>query len=170
MLDRLLGRAGKPQRAETARAAIELGMQLGATGDHANAARAFEHALAADPDNAEAHFRLGLTWRDLQRLDAAAACYRRAIELRPGYVEAHNNLGAVLLALGQPSARAAVERAIALRPVYPEAYFNLARIDLLDDRRDDALRVAAIAETQATTAGKTALVDQIRELLRDLRR
>ena len=104
------------------------------------------------------------------RLDEARAHFERAVAANASNAEAQNNLGAVLLAQGRPIARASVERAVALRPVYPEAHFNLARIDLLDDRRDEALREATIAETQAAAAGKTALVGQIRDLLREIRR
>ena len=31
--------------------------------------------------------------KDQGKLDEAVACYRRALELKPDYAEAHNNLG-----------------------------------------------------------------------------
>ena len=97
--------------------------------------------------------------------------FERAVAANPSNAEAQNNVGAVLIALGQgAAARAALERAIALRPTYPEANFNLARVDAVEARRDDALREAAIALTQAAAAGKSALAGQIRELVRDLQR
>jgi predicted TPR repeat methyltransferase len=129
VLNRLLGRAGKTAAADSADTAIAQGCQLAERGDAAAAARAFQHALALAPAHAEAHFRLGLAWRDLQRLDAAAACYRRAIGLRPDYVEAHNNLGSVLQMQGQlPEALASYRQAVALQPAFGQPYLNLGRL------------------------------------------
>lgn len=129
ILNHLLGRSGRSNRAEAARAEIERGRRLSDGGDHAEALRAFEHALALDSGNAEAHFRLGLAWRDQQRLDAAAACYRRAIALRPAYIEAHNNLGSVLQMQGKTEeALACYRRAVELEPDFGQPYLNLGRL------------------------------------------
>ncbi len=53
--------------------------------------------------------------------------YKRALQLRPDYPEAHNNL-AVVLRLGGDHEAAAVHyrEALRLRPVYPEAHYNYA--------------------------------------------
>ena len=44
------------------------------------------------------------TWalpcKDQGKLDEAVACYRRALELKPDYAEAHNNLGIALRTRG----------------------------------------------------------------------
>jgi Flp pilus assembly protein TadD len=48
------------------------------------------------PDYAEAHSNLGVTLKELGRLDEAEASYRQAIALKPDYAEAHNNLGNTL--------------------------------------------------------------------------
>jgi len=56
-----------------------------------------------------------------------AACYRQALVLRADYPEAHNNLAAVMRALGNPADAAAHYReALRLRPDYPEAHYNYA--------------------------------------------
>jgi hypothetical protein len=55
-------------------------------------------------------------------------------------------------------------RAIELRPTYPEAHFNLARAFASTRQPEAAMREAAVAESQASAAGKRALVAQIREL------
>ena len=41
------------------------------------------------------HYNLGTVFNQQGRQHAAIACYRRAIELKSDYPEAHNNLGAV---------------------------------------------------------------------------
>ena len=155
----------------SARARYNAAVALDALGRSADASRAYEEAIRLDPDYAVAHNNLGSLLFAAQRLDQARDHFERAVAASPGNAEAQNNLGAVLLALGRgPAARAFLERAIALRSIYPEARFNLARLDALEDRQDDALREAAVADAQAVAAGKTALVEQIRNLARGLRR
>ena len=69
---------------------------------------------------------MGLVQRDLGQLAAAAASLRRAIELEPGFVEAHCNLGNVLLPQGATrEAEACYRKALALRPGDAESHQNL---------------------------------------------
>jgi predicted TPR repeat methyltransferase len=78
---------------------------------------------------AERHYRRGLAQRDAQRLDAAAACYRRALELKPDHARAHNNLGALLqIQERNAEALASYEQAVALAPDFPQPYLNLGRL------------------------------------------
>jgi tetratricopeptide (TPR) repeat protein len=59
-------------------------------------------------------------------LAGAIAAYRRAIDLDPKYVEAHNNLGVALWDKGDLAAAiAAYQKAIDLDPQYFKAYYNL---------------------------------------------
>ena len=61
------------------------------------------------------------------KLDEAVACYRRALELKPDYAEAHNNLGNALNDQGKlDEAVACYRRALELKPDYAEAHNNLA--------------------------------------------
>ncbi len=155
----------------SARARYNVAVALDALGRVADAAREYQEAIRLDPDYSVAHNNLGSLLLAQQQIDEARAHFERAVAANPSNAEAQNNLGAVLLVRGQgPAARAALQRAVALRPTYPEAHFNLARIAGLDDRRDDALQEAAVAEAQAMAAGKTDLVEQIRALVRGLRR
>src|SRR4051794_16951172 len=91
-LRRLLGH----DPGDTARLHVERGNALCASGAHQEGIAAYQQALAADPNHAEAHYRTGLAWRDQQQLGAAVASYRAALKLKPDYIEAHNNLGVVL--------------------------------------------------------------------------
>ena len=51
----------------------------------------------------------------------AVACYRRALELKPDYAEAHNNLGNALKDQGKlDEAVACCRRALQLKPDYAE--------------------------------------------------
>ena len=64
--------------------------------------------------------------KDQGKPDEAVACYRRALELKPDYAEAHNNLGNALKEQGKlDEAVACCRRALELKPDYAEAHNNL---------------------------------------------
>ena len=155
----------------SARARYNTAVALDALGQAADASREYEEAIRLDPDYSLAHNNLGSLLFAGHHLDEARDHFERAVAANRSNAEAQNNLGAVLLALGRgPAARGFLEQAIALRPIYPEAHFNLARLDALEDRRDEAVREAAIADGQAAAAGKSALAGQIRDLARALQK
>jgi tetratricopeptide (TPR) repeat protein len=61
------------------------------------------------------------------RIKEATTLYRRAIAIKPDYLEAHNNLGVALAAIGKiDEAMARYRRVLALNPDYPDALGNLA--------------------------------------------
>ena len=58
-----------------------------------------------------------------------ADCYLEALRLRPAFAEAHNNLAAVLRALGRfGEATRHYQEALRVRPDYPEAHYNYAAL------------------------------------------
>ena len=64
--------------------------------------------------------------KDQGKLEEAIACYRRALELKPDYAKAHNNLGNALKDQGKlDEAVACYRRALELKPDYAEAHNNL---------------------------------------------
>ena len=74
-----------------------------------------------------AHNNLGVRLKEQGNLDQAAACYRRALELKPDYALACNNLAVVLTEQGKlDQAVAACRRALELKPDYAEAFSTLA--------------------------------------------
>ena len=78
---------------------------------------AFERVLAFDADIWEAHFGLGLVARKREAYVAAAASFRRALELAPEQPDVMHELGVALLASGSKvDALGLLDRAAALRP------------------------------------------------------
>ncbi len=152
-------------------ARYNVGVALEAMGRNADAGREYDAAVRLDPRYSVAHNNLGNIRLAAGRLDEARREYEIAVETGPANAEAHNNLGAVLLATGD--ARGAIdqlEHAVRLRPTYPQAHFNLARAFAAAGRAADAGRAAAVAEDQATAAGKSDLVVEIRALRQSLAR
>ncbi len=84
--------------------------------DYASAASLLERATASEAP-ASVWFDLGLVHQDLRDFRAAAAAYRKAIEIKPDFAEAALNLGIVLQESGDPdAAMAAYRSAYRLRP------------------------------------------------------
>jgi len=89
--------------------------------------RWLQAALAADPRSAAAYTNLGVSLRDQDRDDAAAACYRQAIALDPENAAVpYNNLGAALNAKGRHAEAIPFSRkSVALDPTWTMAQSNL---------------------------------------------
>lgn len=109
-----------------ARPFLEEGERYLQTGDYAAAERAFAQAVAAAPELAVAHSKLGVTLAHQGRHDAAIAQFSRAIALQPGYAPAYSNLGNAYREQGLANeALAAYQRALAIDPDYWVVHQNL---------------------------------------------
>jgi tetratricopeptide (TPR) repeat protein len=95
-------------------------------GNPAEAARACQQALQADPGDADAWCLLGIAQRAAGQAEQAVASYREALRLRPAFIEVWNNLGNALVNLGRlDEAVAAFDQVLRLRPEFAEAHNNL---------------------------------------------
>lgn len=92
-------------------------------------------AIAIDPNCEEAHYNLGLTYREDQA-SKAIECFEKATELDPEYAMAHRELGWALSRLEEKDAEAEyhIRRAIELDDADGWAYIYLGNI--LWDRED----------------------------------
>ena len=87
-----------------------------------------------------AHYDRGLVYRQLDERDRALADYGATLTLDPDYVDALNNRGNLLNALGRPQdALNDLDRGVALAPRDPEMHANRAHALLLLDRAGEAL-------------------------------
>jgi predicted O-linked N-acetylglucosamine transferase (SPINDLY family) len=87
---------------------------------------ALEAACAQAGDDAEAWYLLGVIHGLQHNYPEAERCCRRAVELRPGYSEAHGNLGLALAAQGRADeALACYREALRLNPNQPVVHNNL---------------------------------------------
>ena len=73
-------------------------------------------------------------------MDEAIAHYQKALQIKPDYAEAHNNLGNALLQKGQvDEAMAHYQKALQINPDYAEAHNNLGNALLQKGRVDEAI-------------------------------
>ena len=109
--------------------------------DPATAQKAFEHALALAPTDAEAHYNVGVALQKQSRHNDAARAYQRALAFDPGLVDAHFNLAVVFRETGHPSAAIAAYRAVLERdPKRVGAYSQLGEALLGAARIDEWLQ------------------------------
>ncbi|WP_246208386.1 tetratricopeptide repeat protein [Bradyrhizobium rifense] len=76
---------------------------------------------------------------DLAAFGECERCYREALRLNPGFAEAHNNLGGLLIKLRRlDEAEVNLREACKLRPNFPEALNNLGDLLRLRGRPEEA--------------------------------
>ena len=94
-----------------------------------NVAASPEYGQGDGRDNAESWFlrAVSLLGTGMENSKQEEEYYRKALELRPNYPEALNNLAVLLRAVKDDTASAQCYReALRLRPGYPEAHYNYA--------------------------------------------
>lgn len=106
------------------------------------AAEAYRETIALDPDDPVPHFNLGNVLYQLDDFIESMGEFETATRLDPCYVEAWNNLGVVLAAIGLTDAAiTALRQAIQLHPGYEDAAYHLVDLLRRTDQHDEADRV-----------------------------
>jgi Flp pilus assembly protein TadD len=96
------------------------------------------------PRSAEADYNAGLQAKAAQRFAVAVSSFRRAVDARPDFPEAWNELGFALRQTGKyEEALRAYDQALTLRPNFPEAMEYLGEAYVKLGRLDDARGVLA---------------------------
>lgn len=131
------GEAAMPVEGNRAEALVylERGRELYRNDEDVQAAEAFQQAIKLDPDLAEAHFRLGLTYDALGRQQEAEEAYKKAVEAYKKYLaadenskdaEAHYNLGQTYAGLHvYAEAVREYRQATRLKPDDADIYYDL---------------------------------------------
>jgi Tfp pilus assembly protein PilF len=135
---RVLGQFG-----EEANALMMLGAMRMDAGDVAGAIDFYERARAAMPAHIHVLVNLGAAYRMAGRLQEARMILEEALTVDRRFSIAHNNLGNVLLDLGdRAGAKREYERAVVGQPTYAEPVAGLARIAEEEHRLDEARQLS----------------------------
>jgi len=131
------------QFGEDANALMILGVIRMEGGDPAGAIEYLERARELMPNHIHALVNLGTAYRAVGRLHEARIVLEAALQVDRRFAIAHNNLGNVLLDIGdRENAKKEYERAVVAQPNYAEPIAGLARIAEEEHRLDDARRLS----------------------------
>jgi tetratricopeptide (TPR) repeat protein len=93
------------------------------------------------PDEANAHFQLGLAYAQQGRADDAIREFQAALRINPDYAEAHFNLALVYMQQGRlDEAVRGYQTALGIAPDFALAHYSLGLVYWLQGRLDEAIR------------------------------
>jgi tetratricopeptide (TPR) repeat protein len=161
-----IARQAIAQFGEDANALMILGLARREAGDLVSALAFLERARSAMPAHIHVLVNLGAAYRAAGRLHEARAVLEESLRIDQRFAIAHNNLGNVLLDLGdRDGAKRSYERAATAQASYADPVAGLARIAEEEHRHDDALRLAERALSLAPR-NKSAAMTRARAALR----
>jgi tetratricopeptide (TPR) repeat protein len=125
-----------------------------AAGRFDDAVAAYRNAVAAAPNDAQAHLGLGNALERKRQWQAALESFQKASSLDARLAEPHRGTGAMLLRLNRPAeAEAAFRQAVAIDRKFPEAQLGLGRALVAQKKIPEAL---AVYEQGVKFGAKTA--------------
>lgn len=116
--------------------------------EYDKAHKAIEEALASDPNNGELYDVKGIIYESTKEKDKALECYKKAVELNPGFARSQYNLGRMLCekayAINDGAANLSQDEYLKVRdeqifPLLREASQYLEKAYELDENQRDAL-------------------------------
>lgn len=130
-------------------------------GQHAQALKLIDEALARNPKDAQMRFRRGVALSMLDRKAEALAVFQKLVEDHPDMPAPYNNMAVIYGAQGDyEKARGALERAIRTNPAYATAYQNLGDVyaQLASQAYSKALQ---LDKTDTTVQPKLSLLREL---------
>jgi tetratricopeptide (TPR) repeat protein len=139
------------------------GLILDELGDHAAAQAAFAKALEANPNDFQAHLRLGEDLYKERKLDDARLHAERALQISRGAPEALFDLARVKRAQGQlDAALVDLQQVVRLRPEWIDPHVELAALYYRLKRSKDGAREKEIVD-QLAERGRRRRVSDLSE-------
>ena len=97
--------------------------------------------LAQFPESEILYNMIGIVKRGLGEYSDSIICFKKAIEIKPDFSEAHNGLGNALKDAGDfDTAINSFEKALEIKKNYPEAYYNMSLVLHEQGRLEDAIK------------------------------
>jgi tetratricopeptide (TPR) repeat protein len=149
------------RRAKPAQEALDKGLsyyQKGYEENYKKAAEQFEKALQLDSTYSEAAYYLGLTYNALIDEDKAQLYYKKAIQLNPGFLEAHAAYAGMLLDIGDvDEALRQINAVLTLQPNHAGALTMAAQAYRLKELYPQSIAAAHQAIAAAPKNGEPHL-------------
>jgi Tfp pilus assembly protein PilF len=135
---------------------LSLGASPAAALEKPGALRELKQAVAAKPEDPQAHYALGLKYESLGQTKKAIEEYRKSLSLKPGNDKVLYSLGRLMASLGKPGqATEIIKQAVKLNPKSEEArsllaaVYNLQAMAFMQQGNFDAARDSLEAGIQA---------------------
>ncbi len=107
-------------------ALCDSGRALKDSGDRKSASACYKRAVALWPDNADAHYYLGVLYSEAGKLERALASYSLAVQFNENFAEAQNNLGVVHKDLGNlDKAMECYQKALSVNDDHVQTHNNI---------------------------------------------
>jgi tetratricopeptide (TPR) repeat protein len=123
-----------------------------------SAEASLKQALASDPHMPEAHYTLGMVYKEQGKLNDSISEFKEATKLDPHYSEAFSGLGLAQLANGDTAgALQSFKQAIAINSGNSTAHYGLGRAYLAQGQTDDAIKELNTSLAQFPNSAPTHL-------------
>jgi tetratricopeptide (TPR) repeat protein len=148
-----------------------LGLALDESGDPVHAILSYSNSLQAAAkngrDSAQLRINIGNTYMRLRKPDEAILNYRRAIELEPESIKAHESLSQALLKSNRPKeALAELDKCAQLGAADPTLnYYRALALKSAGQERDARSQMEVFLKALPNTAESHSLKSQIREII-----
>ncbi|MBU1112570.1 MAG: tetratricopeptide repeat protein [Candidatus Omnitrophica bacterium] len=124
-----------------------------------------EKSLNLNPENPEAHYRLGVIYAYLNNFPEAVTCFEKAIAKAPSLTKAYINLGGVYGKLKDyPKALAVLNQALRLDKNNAKIYYNLGMVHIGMSRKGEAKKYFEKARALCRKNGDALLLQKIPDL------
>jgi Flp pilus assembly protein TadD len=125
-------------RPDDSRGCVALGLVFAAQPEKiADARSQMQHCIEINPNNYEATYQLGLSYKTAGETPKAVEYLEQTVRLTPENASALRDLGAVYLQSGaEAQARVVLEKAVALSPNDADTHFQLSRLYNLTGERE----------------------------------
>jgi NAD-dependent deacetylase len=144
------------------------GLTLLREGQEREAVSCLREAVSHAPDDARAHYHLGLAHRLCGELEEARAALRAALDLEPTLAPALAQLGGLALVAGElPEALACLSRALATAPEHRVSRYQLGMALRFAGQREDAISLLQASLEPGPGALPPLLAHRVRGQLTD---
>ena len=136
--DRSFGKASKAQ--DPPQKQLQTLVKLHGQGQYQRVFNEASKLLVGFPKSVNLYNIIGVTSKDLGKLDEAISAYTKALSIKPDFADGYYNMANAFQSQGKlDEAIEAYTKALSIKPDYAEAYSNIAVIFKDQDRLDEAI-------------------------------
>jgi len=141
---------------------LNVGMNMLARGSYSDALTHFHAAVDADPNNYMSYYKRATVYMALSRSKPALADFDKILKLKPDFLKARQQRGALLLKMGRlDEAHIDLENVVKHEPGNAEATMLYTMINTLQEKIEDAKSYADWNQYQQTIDVLTELLENI---------